>query len=77
MDIGINNIMPERSIRIYPKDCPWMSVRLKKSLNACANKPSIPTGMAWHISSIETLLTKKGNYAKGNTTLPKSKILKA
>ena len=29
-DIGINNIMPERSIRVYPKDCPWMSVRLKK-----------------------------------------------
>ena len=26
--------------------------------------------------SIETLLTKKGNYAKWNTTLPKSKILK-
>ena len=22
--------MPERSIRVYPKDCPWMSVRLKK-----------------------------------------------
>ena len=30
VDIGINNIMPERSIRVYPKDCPWMSVRLKK-----------------------------------------------
>ena len=30
VDIGINNIMPERSIRVYPKDCPWMSVRLKE-----------------------------------------------
>ena len=22
--------MPKRSIRVYPKDCPWMSVRLKE-----------------------------------------------
>ena len=22
--------MPERPIRVYPKDCPWMSVRLKE-----------------------------------------------
>ena len=30
VDIGINNIMPERSIRVYPKDCPRMPVRLKE-----------------------------------------------
>ena len=30
LNIRINNIMPARSIRVYPKDCSWMSVRLKK-----------------------------------------------
>ena len=24
VNIGINNIMPEMSIRVYSKDCPWM-----------------------------------------------------
>ena len=27
--IGMNNIMPEKTNRIYPKDSPWMTVKLK------------------------------------------------
>ena len=27
--------MPEKLIRIYPKDCPWISVRLKKLIRMC------------------------------------------
>ena len=27
--IGMNNIMPEKPKRVYPKDSPWMTVKLK------------------------------------------------
>ena len=27
---GLSNIMPERTIKIYPEDAPWLSVKLKK-----------------------------------------------
>ena len=30
VDIGMSNIMPERTIKVYPKDVPWMPVRLKE-----------------------------------------------
>ena len=30
---GLSNIMPERTIKIYPKDAPWMSVKLKKLIH--------------------------------------------
>ena len=30
IEIGMSNIMPERTIRVYPKDSPWMSVKLKE-----------------------------------------------
>ena len=28
--IGLENIMPEKTIKVYPKDAPWMSVKLKE-----------------------------------------------
>ena len=30
IEIGMSNIMPERTIQVYPKDAPWMSVKLKE-----------------------------------------------
>ena len=30
---GLSNIMPERTIKIYPRDAPWMSVKLKKLIH--------------------------------------------
>ena len=30
IEIGMSNIMPERTIKVYPKDAPWMSVKLKE-----------------------------------------------
>ncbi|CAB4039126.1 Hypothetical predicted protein, partial [Paramuricea clavata] len=31
--IGLENILPEKSIKIYPTDTPWMSVTLKKLIH--------------------------------------------
>jgi hypothetical protein len=28
--IGMNNIMPIKSINVYPKDAPWMTTKLKE-----------------------------------------------
>ena len=28
--IGMENIMPEKQVSIYPKDAPWMSIKLKR-----------------------------------------------
>ena len=30
IEIGMSNIMPERTIKVYPKDALWMSVKLKE-----------------------------------------------
>ena len=30
IEIGMSNIMPERTIQVYPKDAHWMSVKLKE-----------------------------------------------
>lgn len=34
---GINNIMPERSIKVYPKDAPWMTIKLKELIRLRQN----------------------------------------
>ncbi|CAH3105794.1 unnamed protein product, partial [Pocillopora meandrina] len=34
---GINNIMPERSIKVYPKDAPWMTLKLKELIRLRQN----------------------------------------
>lgn len=31
--IGLENIVPEKTIKVYPKDAPWMSVKLKKLIH--------------------------------------------
>ena len=46
VDIGMSNIMPERTIKVCPKDVPWMSFRLKelirlRQLSFHANKNSL------------------------------------
>ena len=30
IEIGMSNIIPERTIKVFPKDAPWMSVKLKE-----------------------------------------------
>ena len=50
---GLSNIMPERTIKIYPYDAPWMSVKLKKLIHAAwANTPFMSISAGWHTNTI-------------------------
>ena len=45
--IGLKNIMPEKTIKVFPKDAPWMSVKLKELIRQCqavfhSNKHGLP-----------------------------------
>ena len=39
---GINNIMPERSIKVYPKDAPWMTIKLKELIRIELSQKNCP-----------------------------------
>lgn len=71
---GMSN-MPERSIKVYLKDAPWMSVRLKELIRL-ASTPFIQTDTVWRTCFTVTLLTKKGNDIKRCITLRRCTIFK-
>ena len=73
--IGMNNIMPEKSITVYSKDAPWITVKLKELIRLRqAAFHSNKEGR--NIKHSETQSIEKESSAKQDTMPRKSKIWK-
>ena len=71
--IGMNNIMPEKSITVYSKDAPWITVKLKELIRLRqAAFHSNKEGR--NIKHSETQSIEKESSAKQDTMPRKSKI---
>ena len=75
VEIGMSNIMPERSIEVYPKDAPWMSINLKE-LMRLRQHAFYCNNTVLHTSFTVTLLTKNGNDVKQRIIPRRCTILK-
>ena len=75
IEIGLENIMPEKTIKVYPKDAPWMSIKLKELIRQRqaafdSNKHGLPYKFYCNV------VNRERKKARQCTTRPKYKILK-